>query len=365
MRFAAARWINRSVRGFSFAAVAALLCWPLVGQAGEVRFQGEGHAENPSWSLDGRFLAFEVNRFAGDIDMYFAELAGDIAKEAMKVKLPGSGSGFGSSDQVVMNATWHKDGIAVFEGSSAGGQLRLYFASPGGASAAEMLPNTKVPGELTFPTISPDGNKLAFISDATGNGDVRTWDRSTDQLDQVTSTPGSESFPYYGPDGNRLLFTRKQNESLSIYEYGLSGGSETALASGMGDQTRPVYAADGHIVFFSGEDEAKWNLMVIDSAGQNKQTLAEGVRFPTRARPALTPDGQWAAYGYDDPTKNERIVLTRIDGSRSVEIVTEFVACGEPSISIQNGRTLLAYTALPSEDSDWRFLYVLDITDRL
>jgi len=362
MSFAAVR---RTVRGFSFAAVASMLFWPLVGQAGEVRFAGEGHAENPSWSLDGKFLAFEVNRFAGDIDMYFAELTGDIAKEAMKVKLPGTGSGFGSSDQVVMNATWHKDGIAVFEGSSAGGQLRLYFASPGGASAAEMLPNTKVPGELTFPTISPDGNKLAFISDETGNGDVRTWDRSTDQLAQITDTPASETFPYYSSDGNRLLFTRKQNESLSIYEYNIAAGTEARLASAMGDQTRPVYAANGHVVFFGGQSEGKWDVLIIDADGENKRTLAEGVRFPTRARPALTPDGEWVAYGYDDPTKNDRIVLTKIDGSRSVEIITDFVACGEPSITMQSGRMLLAYTALPSEDSDWRFLYVMDITDRL
>jgi len=362
MSFAA---MYRTVRGLSFAAVAALLCWPLVGQAGEVRFQGEGHAENPSWSMDGRFLAFEVNRFAGDIDMYFAELSGDISKEATKVKLPGTGSGFGASGQVVMNATWHKDGIAVFEGSSSGGQLRLYFASPGGASAAELLANTKVPGARTFPATSPDGNKLAFISDDTGNGDVRTWDRSTDQLNQVTSTPASESFPSYASDGERLLFTRKQNESLSIYEYSLSTNSETALASGMGDQTRPVYAVDGQIVFFSAKSESQWDVVVIDSAGENRRTLAEGVRFPTRARPAITPDGQWVAYGYDDPTKNDRIVLTRIDGSRSFEVTTEFVACGEPALSLQNGRTLLAYTALPSEDSDWRFLYVLDITDRL
>ena len=40
--------------------------------AGPVRFAGEGHAETPVWSLDGSHLVFEVNRLAGDIEMFMA-----------------------------------------------------------------------------------------------------------------------------------------------------------------------------------------------------------------------------------------------------------------------------------------------------
>lgn len=333
--------------------------------AGEVRFAEEGHAENPAWSRDGKFVAFEVNKFAGDVGMYFAEVTGDIAKDAVRVKLPGASSGFGGSSQVVMNATWHQDGIAVFEGSNAGGQLRLYFAAPGGSVAQEMLSSTKAPGGLTFPVISPDGNRLAFVSDSTGNGDLRTWDRSTDKLTQLTNTTGSESFPAYSPNGTDLLFTRKVNNSLTIYEYDTASGAETQIATGTGDQTRPVYAANNSVVFFSAKAEGKWDIVTVASDGSNPRTLAEGVRFPIRARPALSPDGEWVAFSYDDPTKASKVVLKKVDGSQTVEITTDFVACGEPSLGLQNGRVLLAYTALPSSDSDWRFLYITDVTDRL
>ncbi len=352
----------RSLRIAAVAGVAALLA-PLAASAGEVRYNGEGHAYHPMWSLDGRFVAFEVNRYAGDIELFFAEVKGDISQDAKKVSLPGGGSGFGSSGQVVVNPSWHPQGIAVFEGSNQGGEYRLYFAQPGGASAAEMLPTSLAPGNLTFPAISPDGNMLAYVSAETGNGDIRSWNRATNKVTQLTSTSESEMFPMYNKDGERILFTRKKNNTEDVFE--LVGGTETQLAGGNGDQTRPAYAANDAIVFFdSGRGEGKaWDLGAI--VGGTKKELAKGVRLPLRARPALSPDGKWVAYGFDDPTKNTYIEVQAVDGSKKVQVKTKFTACGEPALTEQNGRIIIAFTALPASDSDWRFLYVQDITDML
>ena len=96
-------------------AIASCLGAPLAASAGEVRFAGEGHAYTPAWSADGRYLAFEVNDLAGDVHMYVSEVKGDIARDGTKVALPSGSNPFGGSGQVVANAVWHKDGIAVFE----------------------------------------------------------------------------------------------------------------------------------------------------------------------------------------------------------------------------------------------------------
>ena len=81
--------------------------------------------------------------------------------------------------------------------------------------------------------------------------------------------------------------------------------------------------------------------------------------------PDVSPDGKWVAYGFDDPTKNTYIEVQAVDGSKTVKVTTTFTACGEPALTQQNGRTIIAFTALPSSESDWRFLYVQDITDML
>jgi len=59
------------------------------------------------------------------------------------------------------------------------------------------------------------------------------------------------------------------------------------------------------------------------------------------------------------------VMVAAVDGSKTVEITTDFTACGEPAMGQQGGRMLLAFTALPSSGSDWRFLSVRDISDKL
>jgi len=314
--------------------------------------------------VDGKYLAFEVNQYSGEgITLHFSEVNAAIAKDARAVSLPGGSSSFGGSNQVIVNPTWHPDGLSVFEGSNQGGQFQLYFAQPNGASAAEMLSTSKAPGDLTFPMVSPDGRLLAFVSDQTGNGDIRTWDRSTDAITQLTDSSSAEMFPMFSEDGGKILFSRKVNNTEDIFELDISSKSETPIAGGGGDQTRPIYGAGGSVLYFSGAGESKWNLVA--TSGGSKKTLAKEIRLPLRARPALSQDGRWAAFTYDDPAKSGSVYLAAVDGSRTVTIKTDFEACGEPALTTQNGRVLLAYTALPDSGADWRFLYVEDITDKL
>src|SRR5688500_18803412 len=79
--------------------------------AGQVRFDGEGHVMHPVWSPDGKMLAFEVNRLVGDVDLYVAAVTGDIAKDGVRVALPGGSSPFGGSNQVVANPVFMKDNL--------------------------------------------------------------------------------------------------------------------------------------------------------------------------------------------------------------------------------------------------------------
>lgn len=353
-------------RGIAGAAAALV---PVLALAGEVRFAPEdGHAYHPMWSVDGKYIAFEVNRLsAGTTDLYVAQVTNGIAKDGLQVKLPGGSSQFGgTTGQVVTNPTWHPGGLVVFEGSNEGGDYRLYIYGPGGASATQLLDTTKAPGKLTFPTISPDGNLVAYISSQTGSGDVRSWNRTTNAFLQHTKAADTESFPQYSKDGKRLIFTRETGGTLEIYELDVASGVEKMLVGGGGDQTRPAYAANGSIVYFTSERGTQiWDIAVVDAAGANKRILAKDVRLPLRARPALSPDGQWVSWVSADPLQDMKVMMARIDGTKTVEIATQFKGCGEPAITVAAGRTYLAYTYLPQSGADWRHLFVQDVTDKL
>ena len=132
---------------------AGSLFWSSSAMAGQVRFDGTGHVMHPVFSADGKHVAYEVNRLAGQVDLFISDLNGVVAKDGLKVAIPG-GSAFGESDRVAANPVWHPSGIIVFEGSSDGGQYRLYYYQPGVGMASEMIPSKDVPGHITFPAIS-------------------------------------------------------------------------------------------------------------------------------------------------------------------------------------------------------------------
>ena len=174
-------------------------------------------------------------------------------------------------------------------------------------------------------------------------------------------------FPQFSADGKSLVFTRKNKQTEDVYAINLATGVEKAVIGGGGDQSRPTFGVGGKIVYFTSERglEGTWDIAVVDGiAGGGKKILAKGIRLPLRARPALSADGAWVAYVFDDPSKGDAVRLTKLDGSQSITIGTKFKACGEPALTVQNGRIILAYTALPPGDSDWRFLYATDITDK-
>ena len=99
--------------------------------------------------------------------------------------------------------------------------------------------------------------------------------------------------------------------------------------------------------------------------GSSRKVVARDVRLPARSAPSLSPDGQWVAYGSSEPDKSGQIYLSRVDGSKTVAIETPHVAVGEPSlVKNASGRTLLAYTGLPSKGSNWRQLHIEDVTGK-
>ncbi|MEL6344523.1 MAG: hypothetical protein AAFV53_15510 [Myxococcota bacterium] len=331
--------------------------------AAEVATPSKGHASNPSWSQDGQWLAFELNNYGGKIDLYMVQVAnGNALGTPEKLSIPGNQSSFSSGGSVAAAPNWHPRGVLIFEGTNSSNSSRIYSRAPKGGAPSSLIKFNQVDGDLSWPAISPDGKTIAFISDATGSGDLYLWDFNTNAITQAVSSPFAEMAPRFHANGEKLAYTRKNRGGQDLFTW--EGGSSTPLVGGNGDQTRPVWAGD-QVVFFTNErGENQWDIAVSSGPGQ-KQIIARGVRLPQRSTPALTPDAQWVVYGVEDTTASMKIMMTRIDGSKTVEVDTGLVACGEPSLVDADGRTYMAFTALPSEGADWRKLHIIDITNQL
>lgn len=334
-----------------------------VAQADEVSVADRGHAFNPQFSPDGSKVAFEVNNLSGKIDLYVANLqGGHPVGSPSKVALPGGSSSFSGGSSVASAPNWHPDGALIFEGSNAGGTMRLYFWQPGGAAAAELLSAGQAGGDLSWPSISTDGQSVAFVSDQTGAGDVYIWNRSTNAVDKTVSSPFSEMAPRFNADASEFAYSRKNNGTEDLFTH--AGTTSKPRIGGNGDQSRPVWSG-GTIVFFTNErGDDHWDIGTSKGPG-DKSVIAKDVRLPMRATPALSPDGRHVAWGSNINEQASAIYVTSLDGGRTVKIDTGLVATGEPALTSAGGRTYLAFTALPKAGADWRQLHVIDITGKL
>lgn len=345
-----------------------LLAFVSLAHAVEVTWVGGGHGSNPQWSADGNWLAFEVNNNADKVDLYVVKVTAGAPGAPTKVTIPGSSSGFSGGGGFAAAPVWHpKQGVLIFQGSNPGGTMRLYYLAATNPAPTEYLSGTQAPGALAWPAISPDGTTVAYTTSASGSGDVMLFSQSTNKVTPAfPSTKEPENAPTFGPDSKRIVFSRKNygTEDVFTVTAGDTAAAPVKGATGNGDQTRPRMSG-ANVVYFTGErGDDHWDIGIVPVAGGDRRILAKDVRLPIRAAPALTPDGSAVVYGSSEPAKDGSVYITKLDGSGTSEIKTGMAAVGEPSIVTANGKSYLAFTALPSAGSDWRQLHVIDITGK-
>ncbi|MEC8276873.1 MAG: hypothetical protein VX026_04095 [Myxococcota bacterium] len=329
----------------------------------EIPVPSRGHATNPIWSHDGKHLAFEANELAGRIDLFTVKVEnGQPSGQPKQISVNFSASSFGGPSSVIATGpVWHPQGFLLFEGAYTGTSNRIYINTLTGAPSIQYVRNNQLAGDLTWPTLSPNGEKMVFVSDATGDGDLYVMDLGTQKLDVVLESPHAEMAPQVHSDGS-IAYTRKQGGGEDLFVY--KNGSSSVRATGNGDQTRPVWSGDSLIYFSNERGTESWDIAITNASGQ-KKTLIKSVRLPFRASPALSPDGKWVAYGLDSSEGSDRIWFSKLDGSKTVSYDSGLVACGEPALIQSGSRILLAFTALPNEGSDWRKLHVVDVTSTI
>jgi Tol biopolymer transport system component len=134
----------------------------------------------------------------------------------------------------------------------------------------------------SHPAWSPDGAKIAYVSNA--GGDVDIWIMNADGSNQVrlTNTPDFDTEPAWSPDGRRIVFRRSTaGVGSDLMIISPSGGTPTPLTL-PGEQRTPVWSPDGTRIFFTGQDSipARTDIYSMKSDGTDVRIAVPPDSFP-------------------------------------------------------------------------------------
>ncbi|MGF1559780.1 MAG: prolyl oligopeptidase family serine peptidase [Flavobacteriaceae bacterium] len=163
-----------------------------------------------------------------------------------------------------------------------------------------LTPGDTVPVQLTSgdfddsnPVWSPDGTKIAFVSNRTedpdANADTNIWVVSADNKDrgktltQVTTNPYQDDSPTWSPDGKSIAYKTVTRGDILWY-----AGERLALSPATGGKTeiltasldrnisRPKFSEDGKSIYFLLEENGSNVLASISSKGGDLKRIVKG-----------------------------------------------------------------------------------------
>ncbi len=171
------------------------------------------------------------------------------------------------------------------------------------ANGGEGKQVTSGPEKDEWPRFSPDGSRIAFVSDKAGNSDVWLLDLKSGKTMPVTTARGNDFFHNWSPDGRRLVFCSERSGNREIWTVELESQQETQLTNHPAADDDPAYSPDGKLVAFdSGRDGAQ-AIYVMNADGSDVRRVSGGSGF--FQVPSFSPDGKMLVFeGMNPATGN-------------------------------------------------------------
>jgi Tol biopolymer transport system component/DNA-binding winged helix-turn-helix (wHTH) protein len=261
----------------------------------------------PAFSHNGEYLAYWCLRGGFDAVLYSLPIPGGQPKTISSFRAFPNGLTWSADDEKLIyslfplgNEHSHELGEVTVENGStkqlafAGGAMlptvsangnKLAFSSlftnsdiwrrdllQPESPAVELIPSSRAQFDAQY---SPDGKRIAFASFRSGRQGV--WISSDDgsNLVQISNPNYVSGSPQWSPEGNRIAFDSFPGEHWEIYVADVAERKPRKLVTNISDATRPHWSRDGKWIYFRSDEPGRMGIYRCPASGGDAIALAK------------------------------------------------------------------------------------------
>jgi len=337
-----------------------------------------GNSYQPLWSADGRKISFEKNLAdSEEKDLYIAEISQEeITVTKVNPMKTDSASFFKKtrSKRIFYDVSWSPKGSSKYAYTGSNGQenLDLFISGVG-----RVTDNMMADGQ---PAWAPNDKYIAFVSSRSGKGDIYVFDPYTLELDQLeknkvrltNDSVSSSLFPTWSPDGKRLAYVSHFESNDDIYVLDQLTNPQRRdhrrLTQWESSEINPSWSPDGSLLaFYSDNGHTKeFSLFVVPADGSAAPVeVANEVVKNDRHGVVWSADSKQLIYSIDNPETFNPIYLVEVAAPhKKTQVKCETQMNGDISVWHNKGQTKIAFTAQGEEgdrEKRWLRVYIADL----
>ena len=149
-------------------------------------------------------------------------------------------------------------------------------------------------GNNFLPVFSPDGTRIAFMSTRDGQAEIYVMNVDGSNLRRLTNNPADDATPTWSPSGTQIAFTSGRAGKPQIYIMNSADGSDVRRIDDV-EADRPTWSpAPYNEIAYSARTGAWFDVKVYEVATGRRAVLTDGKG--SNESPAFSPTGRHIAF---------------------------------------------------------------------